>query len=97
MALAQKKFRNNYLFDYLKNILTTKSEEVFRKHLEDDFEQSYQPYMVNAYLSMSLNPAVRQVIFDNQLSLDRMTNKDHYRFLLGAIPRQMNSFIKYVR
>lgn len=24
-----KKFKNNYLFDYLKNILTTKSEEVF--------------------------------------------------------------------
>lgn len=24
-----KKFKNNYLFDYLKNILMTKSEEVF--------------------------------------------------------------------
>lgn len=38
---TQKKFRNNYLFEYLKNILTTKSEATFRKHLADDFEQSY--------------------------------------------------------
>lgn len=41
VAPKAKKFKNNYLFDYLKNILTTKSEEVFQKHLLDDFEASY--------------------------------------------------------
>lgn len=41
IAMAEKKFRNNYLFDYLKNILTTKSDDVFKKHLADDFEMSY--------------------------------------------------------
>lgn len=41
IAKPQKKFRNNYLFEYLKNILTTKSEATFKKHLSDDFEQSY--------------------------------------------------------
>lgn len=37
----QKKFRNNYLFDYLKNILTLKSMETYEAHLKDDFEGSY--------------------------------------------------------
>jgi len=95
--MAEKKFRNNYLFDYLKNILTEKSMEKYYKHLEDDFELSYQPFMVNNYLSMSLNPAVRKVIFNYQLSLDRMDNKTHYLFLLKTVPRQETSFIKYVR
>lgn len=93
----QKKFRNNYLFDYLKNILTLKSMETYEAHLKDDFEGSYQPFMINNYLSMSLNAHVRQVVFDNQLFLDRMSKKDHYLFLLKSVPRQQNSFIKYVR
>jgi len=68
MTIAEarpKKFRNNYLFDYLKNILTTKSMSVYEAHLKDDFEGSYQPFMVNNYLSMSLNHSVRQVVFEN--------------------------------
>lgn len=96
-APKSKKFRNNYLFDYLKNILTTKSMNVYNKHLEDDFEMSYQPYMINNYLSMSTNAKVRQIIFDNQLSLDRMEKKNHYLFLIKAIPKQFNSFIKYIK
>lgn len=97
MMATEKKFRNNYLFDYLKNILTLKSKEMYEKHLADDFEGSYQPYMINNYLSMSLDPNVRNVIFENQLALDRMQKKDHYLFLLKTVPYQRNPFIKYVR
>ena len=39
--MAPKKFRNNYLFDYLRNILVEKSMDLFEKHLADDFEASY--------------------------------------------------------
>lgn len=93
----QKKFRNNYLFEYLKNILTTKSNEVFQKHLQDDFEASYQPYMINSYLSMSPNDQVRQVIFDNQIYLDHMDKKTHYMTLIKMIPKQNSSFIRYIK
>lgn len=53
--------------------------------------------MINSYLSMSLDPKVRKVVFDNQLSLDRMSKKVHYMFLMKMVPYQRNTFIKYVR
>ena len=95
--MAEKKFRNNYLFDYLKNILTLKSKTMYENHLKDDFEGSYQPYMINNYVSMSLDTKVCDVIFENQISLDRMQKKDHYFFLLKAVPRQQKSLIRYIR
>lgn len=92
------KFKNNLLFDYLNNILKTKSNDVFKKHIEsEEFESSFMNFMILKYLSMSTSRDVRNVVLANQLYLERLPQRVLYRFLLMNIPRQSNSFIKYLK
>ena len=98
MAEEVKKFRNNLLFEYLNNILKGKDWEKFESHVNSgDFISSYQPFMVSRYLSMSTNKKVRDIILNNQFTLDQMPNKQHYRFLMMSIPKQYSSFITYIK
>jgi len=93
-----KQFKNNYLFEYLRNILTEKSWTIFEKHVNDvDFDASFSPYMVITYLSMSTKPAVRDIVLNNQLTLERFPKKQLYRFLIKEVPKQYNSFITFIR
>lgn len=97
--MAEKKYRNRNLFDYLGNILTEKSKEKTEAHISDpEFEPSFQPVVIMNYLSMSPDPKVRQIIMDRQLQLDRMTDKaTFYRLLVKIIPKQRNPFIRYIK
>ena len=93
-----KTYRNAMLFEYLRNILSSKSERLFRDHVSHpDFDRDFQPYLVITYLSMSPAKAVRDFILDNQLSLDRMKGRQLYRVLFDNIPEQANSFIKFIK
>ena len=96
---GQTKFKNNYLFDYLENILKTKSDDLFEKHINDpDFESSFSPFMIIRYLSMSKAPTVRNIILENQLVFERFIGKrELYACLMAIIPRQNSSFIKYLK
>ena len=91
-------YGNNILFAALKNILQTKSEEVFLKHIElEDFDKQFPRFMVLRYLSMA-NSDVAKIILDNQITLERMpSDKALYRFLMEAVPRQSSGFIKYIK
>ena len=92
-------FKNNYLFDYLQNIVQGKSEELYRKHIADcDFESSFSPFMVLRYLSMHKNEKVRAVILEYQRVLENFPDKAGlYKFLLYVIPKQSSAFIRYVK
>lgn len=94
----KKTFKNRNIFDYMKNILTTKSEDEFKRHVADDgFDADFKKVVVLRYLSMSPDPTVREIVFQNQLSFDRMDCKTLYRYLMATVPVQRSSFIRYIK
>lgn len=79
---------NSILFEALRNILTDKSEKVFKEHTEDAEKwKTFSKFMVMRYLTMCQNPVVRDVVLDNYLQLDRMPPKALYAWLIAEIPR----------
>ena len=89
--------RSNMLFDVLANILQTKSIKLYEEHIASENFKDAAPFMVRRYLTMSLNPKVRDIVLSNYLTLERMTDKTQYLWLLKAIPRQNSTFIRYIR
>jgi hypothetical protein len=86
------------LFECLGNILKTKSIKLYNTHINSENFKDFSKFMCLRYLTMSPNANVRQIIFDNYLSLERMpTNELLYKWLLLNIPKQNNSFIQYIR
>ena len=89
--------KSTMLFDVLANILTEKSEETYVKHIAaDDFAVAAK-FMVLRYLTMSSSEAVRNVVLENYVVLERMEEKLLYKWLLRNVPRQRSSFIRYIR
>ena len=89
---------NSILFEALRNILTDKSEKAFKQHTEDPEKwKTFSKFMVMRYLTMSQNAEVRNIVLDNYLQLDRMPPKALYTWLLAEIPKQRNSFIRYIK
>lgn len=92
------KYKNAMLFEYLSNILMEKSAKKYQYHVDDvEFNSSFTGYMIIKYLSMHTKPEVRNVVFVNQIALDRMSGRNLYWFLLNVVPRQSSSFIKYIK
>lgn len=98
MEQKKKTFKNRNIFDYLKNILTSKNRDDYQRHVaEDGFDVDFKKVVVLRYLSMSPDPRVREIVFENQLSFDRMDCKTLYRYLMCVVPRQQNPFIRYIK
>lgn len=95
----KKTHKNMLLFDYLKNILQTKSMQTYDNHIHsDNFNSSFSTFMVLRYLSMCENPEVRNIVLENQLQLERFPDsKMLYLHLLKIIPKQNTSFIVYLK
>ena len=92
------KFKNNLLFDYLGNILKTKSKSLYDQHVDAvEFESSFAGFMIIKYLSMCENKDVRNLILVNQSNLEKMPSKILYKFLLKNVPRQNSAFIRYIK
>lgn len=89
--------KSTMLFDVLANILSTKSEEIYKKHISSENFKDAAPFMVRRYLTMSPNPNVRDIVLDNYLTLERMPAEVQYSWLMKKIPRQRNTFIRYIR
>ena len=89
--------KSTMLFDVLANILSTKSEEIYKKHISSDNFKDAAPFMVRRYLTMSPNPNVRDIVLDNYLTLERMPAEVQYSWLMKKIPRRRNTFIRYIR
>lgn len=90
-------FKSNMLFDVLANILQTKSAELYAKHIASEHFKDAAPFMVRKYLTMSQSSAVRDIVIDNYLSLERMPSETMYKWLISKIPRQSNTFIRYIK
>ena len=90
-------YKSTMLFDVLKNILSTKSLDLYEKHITSENFKDASPFMVRRYLTMSYSNDVRQVVLDNYLTLERMPAEVQYKWLLKAVPKQKLSFIKYIR
>ena len=94
----KKTFGNRNLFDYLGNILVGKNRELYSRHIsEDGFDADFKKVVLLRYLSMSPDERVRRIVFENQLSFDRMCCKVLYRYLMAVVPRQRNGFIRYIK
>ena len=90
-------FKSNMLFDVLRNILTEKSMTIYKQHIKSENFKDAAKFMIIKYLTMSTNPQVRQIVLNNYITLERMPEKVLYLWCLKSIPKQRNSFIKYIR
>ena len=90
-------FKSNMLFDVLGNILMTKSMSLYSKHIKSENFKDASKFMTLKYLSMSPSIQVRQIVLDNYMTLERMPEAILYKWLLTSIPKQSNSFIRYIR
>lgn len=90
-------FKSNMLFDVLGNILSGKSEDLYQTHIAAEDFSAASKFMVLKYLTMSTNPIVREIVIDNYLRLEKMPEKALYKYLLKKIPKQNNSFIRYIK
>lgn len=90
-------FKSTMLFDVLKNILTTKSYELYEKHVIDPNFKDAAGFMIRRYLSMHPQEKIRDAVLSNYSSLERMDKKTLYLYLLSKIPRTTMTFIKYLR
>lgn len=101
VAEKKKKYTNQYIFDYLRNILTTKSMEIFRTHINDTENfRSMPSVVILRYLSMCPDERVRNLVMSNQVFLERLDKISHaqfYRWCIMNIPRQSSPFIRYVK
>ena len=85
------------LFDVLANILVSKSEELYKKHIQSENFKDAAKFMVLRYMTMSFSEDVRNIVIDNYITLERMPEKTLYKWLLKNIPKQNSSFIRYIK
>lgn len=90
-------FKSTMLFDVLKNILTTKSMPLYKKHIASVNFKDAAPFMVRRYLTMHTNSTIRGILLDNYAALERMDDKMLYLWLLEKVPKTSTSFIRYLR
>ena len=90
-------FKSNMLFDVLANILVSKSEELYKKHIQSENFKDAAKFMVLRYMTMSFSEDVRNIVIDNYITLERMPEKTLYKWLLKNIPKQNSSFIRYIK
>ena len=61
---------------------------MYEKHVNDtELFKTFSKYMLLRYLTMSYSPAVRSLVIDNYLTLERMPEKALYRWLLANVPK----------
>jgi hypothetical protein len=101
METKTKKYQNKFIFDYLKNILTTKSIKIYQEHINDvDNFKSFPAMVILRYLTMCQDINVRNLVLKNQIFLERLYKNFPEKFYLWciiSIPKQTVSFIKYLK
>ena len=90
-------YKSTILFDCLNNILVSKSEAVYNRHITDENFKDVSSFILVKYIGMSPDPEVRQVALDNQETLERMEPKILYRYLMRTVRKQRSGFIKFIR
>lgn len=65
-------YKSTILFDAMNNILVTKSEETYRRHVADENFKDVSSFILVKYMGMSPDARIRQIALDNQETLERM-------------------------
>jgi hypothetical protein len=89
--------KSTMLFDAMNNILVTKSEEVWRQHIEDPNFKDFTGFICRKYMSMSPDHRIRQIVMDNYITLERLDDKNLYLWFLRKLPKQNSGFIKFIK
>lgn len=89
-------FKSNLIFDVLSNILTSKNLSTYNTHINHAYWSTVSKFLILRYLSMHTNAQVRQITLDNYITLERMPEAILYKWCLLNIPKQYNSFIRYI-
>lgn len=90
-------YKSNMLFDVLENILSRKSDEMYKQHVKSDDFKDASGFMIRRYLTMHPNTQVQDLVLSNYLLLEKMTTDKVYYWCLKNVPRQRTTFIKYIR
>lgn len=88
-AQAKKNEGNDLFFRILKNILTSKSDELFDDHLMDPtFEDAYTNVGAEKALMKCFDMKVVRKLIELQMGYSRITDKKaHYWYLMKSLPR----------
>lgn len=90
----QKVIKSKSLFDHL-NQITKKGDLGYWNELSDEDKKTFQPYMVNRFLSM--NPEWVEFVDDLQrLTVGLLSKRDVFRLYNEFIPKS-GVFLKYVK
>jgi hypothetical protein len=89
--------KSTMLIDAMNNILVTKSEEIWRHHIEDPNFKDFTGFICRKYMTMSPDPRIRQIVMDNYVQLERFDDKNLYLWLLRSLPKQKSGFIKFLK
>ena len=90
-------YKSNLIFAVLSNILVEKSMHILVKQIASDDFKTVSKFLILRYLSMSFNEEVRNIVIDNYITLERMPEKQLYKWLLKTVPKQNSSFIRYIK
>ena len=90
-------YKSNLIFAVLSNILVEKSMHILVKQIASDDFTTVSKFLILRYLSMSFNEEVRNIVIDNYITLERMPEKQLYKWLLKTVPKQNSSFIRYIK
>lgn len=95
-AQAKKNEGNDLFFRILKNILTTKSMELYEDHLTDPtFEDVYTNVGIEKALMKCYDQKVVRKMILLQVGYSRITDKrQHYWFFMNSMPKT-NMFIDW--
>ncbi len=82
------------MYEIVINILLKYSDNLY---LADEFNSIFSPYILCRYLSMkkSLMPYAEYLNTINSTS--KLSNVEFYKLSYALIPKQKNSFIKYIK
>lgn len=91
------KLKNND-FDYMWELVTDILIKVSGKlYLSNNFEKMFSPYILCRYISMKPSLIEYAMFLNNINSNSRLSKKQFYELAYELIPKQPNSFIKYIK
>jgi hypothetical protein len=82
------------MFELVIDICMKYSGELYKS---DNFEKLFSPYILCRYISMKHNLIDYANILNIVNSTSKLSKKQFYIFAYNLIPKQTNSFIKYIK
>lgn len=82
------------MFEIVINILSKYSDNLYKA---DNFNSIFSPFLLCRFLSMKNNLLPYAEYLSTVYSTSKLSNIDFYKLSYALIPKQNNSFIKYIK